>query len=104
MVDPAVIERPAIAWPTAGAGCAARSESDEEEFVVLTDELEARLDEASLRDDFFDLPIETLIREIKADMGRPDELRPTACQAPPASSRPPPGGDLTFDSAQSDTG
>jgi hypothetical protein len=45
------------------------SESDEEEYEVLVEDLNARLDEAALSPDFAALPIETLTRRVIADMG-----------------------------------
>jgi hypothetical protein len=58
------------------------AEGDEAELEVLSDDLEARLGEASHREDFLDLPIETLIRQIGSDMGLSGEIVITACEAP----------------------
>jgi hypothetical protein len=64
------------------------AERDEDEFEILSEDLEARLDEAARRADFLDIPAEALIRQIKADMGLSGELRLTACDAPdPATTR-----------------
>ena len=45
------------------------SEGDEEDYEVLLEDLNARLDEAALSPDFEDLPLETLTRRVIADMG-----------------------------------
>lgn len=58
------------------------AENDEQEYEVLSEDLDARLDEMARRDDFLDLPIETLVRQIKADMRLAGDLRLTACEAP----------------------
>jgi len=58
------------------------AERDEDEYQVLVDDLEARLYEASLREDFHDMPIESLILQIKQDMRLGGELVLTACKAP----------------------
>jgi hypothetical protein len=45
------------------------SEGDQEDYEVLVEDLDARLDEAALNPDFETLPIETLTRRVIADMG-----------------------------------
>jgi hypothetical protein len=45
------------------------SEGEEEDYEVLVEDLNARLDEAALSPGFEDLPIETLARRVIADMG-----------------------------------
>jgi hypothetical protein len=45
------------------------SEGEQEDYEILFDDLNARLDEAALSPDFEDLPIETLARRVIADMG-----------------------------------
>ncbi|THD59521.1 hypothetical protein [Phenylobacterium sp.] len=78
------------------------AEGDEEEFEVLDYDLETRLGEAARRADFLDLPIETLIRQIKSDMGLVGELRLTACEAPAAFADR--SADLAYDAGPPDTG
>ena len=58
------------------------SEGDSEEFEILTDDLDARLDEAARSADFEDLPIETLARRVIADMGLTGELTLSLCETP----------------------
>lgn len=58
------------------------AEGDEDEIEILDADLESRLYEASLRDDFLDVPIEALIRQIKSDMALCGDLVITACDAP----------------------
>ncbi|WP_293379485.1 hypothetical protein, partial [Phenylobacterium sp.] len=82
-----------LIWDEAGG--------DEGEFEILTDDLQMRLNEAARRDDFLDLPFETLVRQIKADMDLGGELRLTACEAPP---RPSLNGGLAYDAAPPNTG
>jgi hypothetical protein len=92
------------------------SEGEAETYEILTEELDARLDEAARHPGFLDLPIETLARRILADFGarppsrsasasrqarhrrRPETSnRPTPANCPfspcviPAPSRPVPG-------------
>jgi len=76
------------------------AERDEEEFDILDHDLEMRLGEAARREDFLDLPIETLIRQIKSDMGLCGELIITTCDAP----SPAPGADLLYDAPPPDPG
>jgi hypothetical protein len=45
------------------------SEGEEEDYEILVEDLNARLDEAALSPDFEDLPIEALARRVIADMG-----------------------------------
>jgi hypothetical protein len=59
------------------------AEGCEDEIEVLEYDLDCRLGEAARREDFLDLPFETLVRQIKADMDLGGELRLTACVAPP---------------------
>ena len=59
------------------------AEGAEEDYDVLGEDLDYRLGEAARRSDFLDLPIETLIRQIKSDMGLVGQLTLTACEAPP---------------------
>jgi hypothetical protein len=47
----------------------AESEGEAEDYDVLVEDLNARLDEAALSPDFADLPIEALARRLAADMG-----------------------------------
>ena len=77
------------------------AEGDEQEIEILDDDLDYRLDEAARREDFLDIPFETLVRQIKSDMGLPGDLRLTACEAPAPS---PPGLESGFDSAPPNTG
>ncbi|HEX3363982.1 hypothetical protein [Phenylobacterium sp.] len=69
------------------------AERDEEEFEILSEDLENRLDEAARREDFLDIPIDTLIRQLKSDMGLSGDLRLTASEAPRS---PPPAADLAY--------
>jgi hypothetical protein len=69
------------------------AERNEEEFEAIADELDARLDEAALREDFEDIPIETLILQIKSDMGLAGELKLTACTPPAPTPDYPIGSD-----------
>ena len=67
---------------------------------MLDDDLEVRLREAARREDFLDIPFETLVRQLKADMDLSGALRLTACTAPP----PPDPGGLVYDTAPPNTG
>jgi hypothetical protein len=58
------------------------SEGDDEDYEVLVEDLDARLDEAALSADFATLPIETLARRVIADMGLSGELTLSVCEAP----------------------
>ncbi len=71
------------------------SEGEEEDYEVLFDDLNARLDEAALSPGFEDLPIETLARRVIADMGLSAPFALSLCEArqpwpprPPASRSP----------------
>jgi hypothetical protein len=57
------------------------SEGDGEDYEVLFDDLNARLDEAALSPDFETLPIETLARRVIADMGLSGDLSLSLCEA-----------------------
>ena len=67
------------------------SEGDEAEHEVLSDDLEARLDEAARAPDFEAIPIEAVARRIAADMGLSSRLVLTLCEPspPPASCEAP---------------
>jgi hypothetical protein len=78
------------------------ADRDEDEFEILSEDLENRLDEAARREDFLDAPIDTLIRQIKSDMGLSGDLRLTACEAPPPDRDE--DHDLVFDAAPPNTG
>ena len=78
------------------------AERDEEEFEILSEDLENRLDEAARREDFLDLPIDALVRQIKADMGLSGVLRLTACEAHSPNSDE--GRDRAYDTAPPNTG
>jgi hypothetical protein len=86
------------------------AERDEDEFGILSEDLENRLDEAARREDFLDAPIDTIIRQIKADMGLSGDLRLTACDAPlpdlppDPPPDPPPGAGVVHEAACPDTG
>ena len=72
------------------------AEGDEEERDVLVEDLGYRLDEAARREDFLDIPLDTLIRQLKLDMGLSGDLRLTASEAP---RPPPPAPDLAYAAA-----
>jgi hypothetical protein len=75
------------------------AEGDEHEIEILDEDLDYRLREAARREDFLDIPFETLVRQIKADMDLSGDLRLTACETP----KPPPmAPDLAYGAA--DTG
>ena len=57
------------------------SEGDEEDYEILRDDLWARLDEAALSPDFEDLPIETLVRRMIADMGLSGVFTLSLCES-----------------------
>jgi hypothetical protein len=74
------------------------SESDQEDFEVLTDDLTARLEEAARDPDFERLPIEVVARRLARDMGLAGELtlslhEPAAPESEVASPPPPPLAD-----------
>ena len=56
------------------------SEGDTEEFDILREDLDARLDEAALSADFETLPIETLARRVIADMGLSGDVTLSLCE------------------------
>jgi hypothetical protein len=57
-------------------------EGDSEDYEVLIDDLNARLDEAALSPDFEDIPIEDLARRVIADMGLSGELTQSLGETP----------------------
>jgi hypothetical protein len=63
------------------------SEGEEEDYEVLVEDLNARLDEAALSPDFEDLPIEALARRMIADMGLSGELALSLGEPKPAPAR-----------------
>jgi hypothetical protein len=65
------------------------SEGEEEDYEVLVEDLNARLDEAALSPDFEDLPIEALARRVIADMGLSGRFALSLGEArpPPAPTR-----------------
>ncbi|MGZ6038065.1 MAG: hypothetical protein ACXWKR_05310 [Phenylobacterium sp.] len=67
------------------------SERDHEEYEILTDDLEARLDEAARDPGFADLPIEVVIQRLADDMRLSGEFVLTTADPPPAgqATRPP---------------
>ena len=65
------------------------SEGDEEDYEVLVEDLNARLDEAALSPDFEALPIETLARRVIADMGLTGRFALSLGEAPPPPPPPP---------------
>jgi hypothetical protein len=64
-------------------------EGDSEEYEVLFDDLNARLDEAALCPDFETLPIETLVRRVIADMGLTSPFALSLGEAHPPSAAAP---------------
>jgi hypothetical protein len=107
-VDPAVAQRHnrIDARKSRVKGALARliwteAEGDEEEIEMLDYDLDVRLFEAAQRDDFLDMPFETLVRQLKADMDLSGEVRLTACEAP---RPPPPAPDLEYGAAPPNTG
>jgi hypothetical protein len=67
------------------------SEGEEEEYEVLVEDLNARLDEAARHPDFETAPIETLTKRLIADMGLSGTLTLTVCEGSPSqtASSPP---------------
>jgi len=65
------------------------SEGEDDEYEVLVEDLNARLDEAALSPDFEDLPIEALARRVIADMGLTGRFALSLGEArpPPAPTR-----------------
>jgi hypothetical protein len=65
------------------------SEGEAEDYDVLVEDLDARLDEAALSPDFEDLPIEALARRVIADMGLSGRFALSLGEArpPPAPAR-----------------
>jgi hypothetical protein len=63
------------------------SEGEEEDYEVLVEDLNARLDEAALSPDFEDLPIETVVRRVIADMGLSGRFALSLGEARPAPAR-----------------
>lgn len=79
------------------------AEGDEQEYEVLIEDLDHRLSEAARRADFHDLPIEALIRQLKADMGLPGALVVTACDAPAPKPPDPALGAAAWATGRSDS-
>jgi len=75
------------------------SEGDTEEFDILREDLDARLDEAALSADFETLPIETLARRVIADMGLSGDVTLSVCEgaAPAPVWATPPRASPSFD-------
>jgi len=67
------------------------AEGDQEEFDVLLEDLDARLDEAAQAQGFADLPIEALAQRLKSDMQIAGALVVTTARslAPANTARPP---------------
>jgi hypothetical protein len=63
------------------------AESDQEDYEILVEDLNARLDEAALSPDFEDLSVETLARRIIADMGLTAHFALTLGEPRPAPTR-----------------
>jgi len=69
-------------------------EGDAEEYDILTDDLDARLDEAARAEGFADLPIELLAQRLKSDMQLQGRLVvTTAASLAPANTPAPPLAD-----------
>ena len=66
------------------------SEGDQEEYEVLREDLEARLDEAQDAPGFADMPIEVLAHKLKADMRLSGQLVVTTAERIVAANTPPP--------------
>jgi hypothetical protein len=72
----------------------AEAEGDQEDYEVLLEDLDARLDEAEDAPGFADLPIERVVRKLKADMRLAGELViTTAASLTPANTPAPPLAD-----------
>jgi hypothetical protein len=65
------------------------AEGDAEDYEVLFDDLNTRLDWAAETPGFADTPVEVLARRVAADMGLSGELRFTACAPATAGDRSP---------------
>ena len=63
------------------------SEGETEDYDILIEDLNARLDEAALSPDFEDLPIEALARQVIADMGLSGRFALTLGEPKPAPAR-----------------
>ena len=63
------------------------SESDYQEYEVLIEDLNARLDEAALSPDFTQLPVETLAHRIIADMDLSGDFALSLGEPKPAPAR-----------------
>ena len=68
------------------------SEGDSEEFEVLQEDLNARLDEAALSPAFETTPIEVIVQRVIADMGLTGPFTLTVGEAPPAAASTGGGG------------
>jgi hypothetical protein len=62
------------------------SEGEQEDYEVLLEDLDARLDEAAAHPGFEAMPIETIARRIAADMGLSGDFTLSLCEAPPSAS------------------
>jgi len=65
------------------------ADGDEDEAEALDDDLTARLDEMALAEDFLEIPLETLVAQLTADMGlgaAPDAEAPAGEKAWPVGS------------------
>jgi hypothetical protein len=65
------------------------SEGDQEDYEVLVEDLDARLDEAALSPDFETLPVETLTRRVIADMDLTGRFALSLGEPEPAPRREP---------------
>jgi hypothetical protein len=66
------------------------ADGDEEEADLLGEEFNARLDDAALAPDFLEIPLETLVARIAADMGLAAEAAAPDAQGQGAAQTPPP--------------
>jgi len=67
------------------------AEGDQEEFDILLEDLDTRLDEAARAEGFADLPIEALAQRLKADMQIDGPLVVTTARSfAPANNTPTP--------------
>jgi hypothetical protein len=68
----------------------AEAEGDQEEFDILVEDLNARLDEAAQAEGFADLPIEALAQRLKSDMQIEGRLVVTTARSLAAANTPAP--------------